>query len=95
MNLKVCIAGATGWVGRPLSIAVSGADDLSLVGAVSRTHKGNNLRDVIGDPARDLIISESVAEALNTPTDVLVDYTQPDAVKSRSGTVIGKWQLSS
>lgn len=50
MNLRVCIAGATGWAGKPLSIAVSKADDLTLVGAVSRTHKGNNLRDVIGDP---------------------------------------------
>ena len=34
---KVCVAGATGWVGKPLCLAVSEADDMSLVGAVSRT----------------------------------------------------------
>src|SRR5712691_5290465 len=90
MNLRVCIAGATGWVGRPLSVAVSEADDLSLVGAVSRTHKGNNLRDVIGDPTLDLTISGSVIEALDTPTDVLVDYTEPDAVKSHVMMAISK-----
>lgn len=39
MKLKVCIAGATGWVGKPLCVAVSEADDLTLVGTISRTQK--------------------------------------------------------
>src|SRR5262245_11278794 len=82
MQLKVCIAGATGWVGKPLCLAVAEADDLSLVGAVSRTHKGQPLRDIIPDLNVDLTISGSVAEALQTPADVLVDYTKADAVKA-------------
>lgn len=82
MKLKVCIAGATGWVGNPLSIAVSQANDLSLVGAVSRSHKGQSLRDVVGDSSPDLRISGTVAEALEAPTDVLVDYTKADVVKA-------------
>lgn len=82
MKLKVCIAGATGWVGKPLCLAVSGADDMSLVGAVSRTHAGRDLKDVLGDPRLGLTVSGSVAEALDTPTDVLVDYTKADAVKA-------------
>jgi len=82
MKLKVCIAGATGWVGEPLCMAVSEADDLSLVGAVSRTGKGAKLRDVVEGVESDLIISGSVEEALNTPTDVLVDYTKADVVKA-------------
>ena len=90
MKLRVCIAGATGWVGKPLSIAVSEADDLSLVGAVSRTHKGRNFKDVLGDPNIDLIVSGSVAQALETPTDVLVDYTKADAVKANAMTAIRK-----
>ena len=90
MELKVCIAGATGWVGKPLCMAVSGALDLSLVGAVSRTHRGRNLRDVIGGPALDLGVSGSVAEALVAPTDVLVDYTNADAVKANVLTAIGR-----
>ncbi len=88
MSLKVCIAGATGWTGKPLSIEVSKADDLKLVGAVSRTHRGKNLKDVLDNPGLDVIVSGSVAEALHEPTDVLVDYTKPDIVKSNVMTAI-------
>lgn len=88
MKHKICIAGATGWVGRPLCRAVSEADDLSLVGAVSRTHQGRSLKDVPGDVNLDLTISGSVAEALATPTDVLVDYTKADVVKANVLTAI-------
>jgi dihydrodipicolinate reductase len=42
MRLKVWVGGATGWVGKPLCIAVSETDDLNLVGAVSRRLKGQN-----------------------------------------------------
>ena len=90
MKLKVCIAGATGWVGKPLCLAVSEANDLTLVGAVSRTHKGQRLNDVLGTSNLDLIISGSVAEALETPTDVLVDYTSADVVKANVMTAIRK-----
>lgn len=90
MKLKVCIAGATGWVGKPLCLAVSGADDLTLAGAISRTHKGQRLNDVLGTSNLDLIISGSVAEALETPTDVLVDYTKADVVKANVMTAIRK-----
>ena len=90
MKLKVCVAGATGWVGKPLCIAVSQADDLSLVGAVSRSHKGQSLKDVIGDSSLDLKVSGSVVEALDTPTDVLVDYTKAEVVKANVTTAIRK-----
>jgi 4-hydroxy-tetrahydrodipicolinate reductase len=82
MKLNVCVAGATGWVGKPLCLAVAGAEDLNLAGAVSRTHRGRSLKDVLGESGLDLKISGSVAEALDAPTDVLVDYTKPDAVKA-------------
>src|SRR5258705_7728577 len=88
MKLKVCIAGATGWVGKPLCLAVSEADDLTLAGAVSRTRKGQRLNDVLGTSNLDLIISGSVAEALGTPTDVLVDYTKAEVVKANVMTAI-------
>ena len=90
MKLNVCIAGATGWVGKPLCVAVSEADDLRLVGAVSRTHRGRALKDALGDSNVDLIVSGSVAEALDTPTDVLVDYTKADVVKANVLTAIRK-----
>jgi 4-hydroxy-tetrahydrodipicolinate reductase len=81
MKLRVCIAGATGWVGKPLCAAVAGAEDLSLVGAVSRTQKGRSLREAVGGSVSDVVVTGSVEEALETPTDVLVDYTKADAVK--------------
>ena len=90
MKLKVCIAGASGWVGRPLCLAVARAEDLSLVGAVSPSHKIENLKDLLGDPSLDLKTSGSVAEALETPTDVLVDYTNAEVVKDNVLTAIGK-----
>lgn len=90
MRLNVCVAGATGWVGGPLCLAVSEADDLNLVGAVSRTHQGRNLKDVLGAPSLDLTVSGSVAEALDTPTDVLVDYTKADVVKANVMMAIGR-----
>jgi 4-hydroxy-tetrahydrodipicolinate reductase len=90
MSLNVCIAGATGWVGRPLCMEVYRADDLNLVGAVSRSHEGENLRDVLDDPGLDLVINRSVEDALNASTDVLVDYTAPEAVKANVLTAIGK-----
>lgn len=82
MKLNICVAGATGWVGQPLCLAISQASDLNLVGAISRTHKGRNLKEVISDSQINLTISGSVSEALHTPTDIVVDYTKADVVKN-------------
>ena len=90
MKINVCVAGATGWVGKPLCLAISKAADLVLVGAVSRTHKGRNLKEVVDDPKLDLRISGSVEEALNTNTDVVVDFTKADVVKANVMTAIRK-----
>jgi 4-hydroxy-tetrahydrodipicolinate reductase len=90
MKLKVCVAGATGWVGKPLCSAISQAEDLELVGAVSRTHSGNSLKDVFPDLEIEVAIKGSVAEALQTETDVMVDYTKADAVKDNVLTALRK-----
>jgi len=82
MKLNVCIAGATGWVGQPLCLAVAGANDLRLSGAVARTHKGRSLAEVIAGLGPGPAISGSVEEALAVQTDVLVDYTSAAAVKA-------------
>jgi 4-hydroxy-tetrahydrodipicolinate reductase len=63
---------------------------MSLVGAVSRTMKGRGLREAVGGEVPDVTVSGSVAEALATPCDVLVDYTKADAVKGNVLTAIGK-----
>ena len=86
--IRVCVAGITGWTGRPVADAVEAAPDLELVGGVSRS-----------DPAS----FSSVAEALDAaPADVLVDYTHAAAVKAnvlaaldrRVGVVVGSSGLS-
>jgi len=82
MTIKVCVAGATGWVGKPLCRAVSQAADMALVGAVALRSAGQNLADAAGLPGLDVAISGSVEQALQAPTDVLVDYTRADAVKA-------------
>ena len=65
--IRVCVAGITGWTGRPVADAVEAAPDLELVAGVSRS-----------DPAS----FSSVAEALDAvAVDVLVDYTHAAAVK--------------
>jgi 4-hydroxy-tetrahydrodipicolinate reductase len=81
MTIRVCVSGVTGDVGKPLAVAISKASDLALVGAVSRKQKGRSTKDVAGSEVTELAISGSVADALKTPTDVLVDYTSAEAVK--------------
>src|SRR5215470_11673932 len=81
MTTRVCISGVTGSIGKPLAIAVAQTGDLRLVGAVSRSRKGVSTKEVTADAAVDVMISGSVAEALKTPTDVMVDYTSAESVK--------------
>jgi 4-hydroxy-tetrahydrodipicolinate reductase len=79
--LKVCVAGATGHVGQALVRAIVGSNDLALVGAVARRSRGQRLGPLLHEDRLDLVVSGTVAEALATPTDVLIDYTRADAVK--------------
>ncbi|MDZ7666833.1 MAG: hypothetical protein U5K27_16175 [Desulfotignum sp.] len=48
MTKTVCIAGATGWAGAALTKAVHEQTDMQVVGAVSRTRKGEKLSLVLG-----------------------------------------------
>ncbi len=65
--IRVCVAGVTGWTGRPVAAAVEAASDLELVAGVSRS-----------DPDS----YSSVAEALDAvSTDVLVDFTHAAVVR--------------
>jgi 4-hydroxy-tetrahydrodipicolinate reductase len=74
---NICIAGVTGWVGAPLARAVLESEDLTLAGAVARSAAG---RPVEGS---GVTIAASVAEALEAAphTEVLIDYTAPQAVR--------------
>lgn len=80
-RLNICLAGATGWVGRALVPAILKADDLKLVGAVARSDAGKKLGDILGINIPGLIIHGSINEALTEDCNVLIDYTSPTIVK--------------
>lgn len=72
--IRVCLAGATGWVGRPLAEAIRESDDLELVAGVARRGAGQSLAGIT--------LAGSMSEALRVPSDVFVDYTSATAVRA-------------
>lgn len=101
-TLKICVAGATGWAGSALSKGIYAADDMELAAAISRSHAGKTLGEVMGVEGLTTPIFGTVEDALKTNPDVLVEYTKPDVAKHhvlaalRGGThvVIGTSGLS-
>jgi 4-hydroxy-tetrahydrodipicolinate reductase len=81
-KIRVCVAGATGWAGSALSKGIFFSDDMELVSAISRSHAGKLLGEVIGLEGITAPIYATAEEALQTHPDVLVEYTKPDAAKS-------------
>jgi 4-hydroxy-tetrahydrodipicolinate reductase len=72
--IRVAVSGATGRMGSEVCRAVAGADDLELVAAVSPSHAGRRLGDVVtglDDDAGDL---GAVAAA---GADVCVEFSRP------------------
>lgn len=80
-KIRVCMSGVSGWVGRAMAPAIMEAEDLELVGAVSRKYAGKPLSTITGNDAHSITISGTVEEALGAQTDVMIDYTSADAVK--------------
>jgi 4-hydroxy-tetrahydrodipicolinate reductase len=73
MTIRVCISGATGWTGSAVAKGILRDDDFELVGAVARSSAGQEVGGVT--------ICSTLAEALQTPTDVVIDYTGAGPVK--------------
>jgi 4-hydroxy-tetrahydrodipicolinate reductase len=82
MAISVCLAGATGWAGSELARGIARTDDVALAAAVSRTHAGRDLGEVLGEPGLACPVYASAAEALARPCDVFVEYTKPDTAKA-------------
>src|SRR6476646_2599256 len=87
MPLTVCVAGATGWVGRPIAEAVHEADDLGLRSAVARSAAGSDLGTAWGGAPIGVPVHGAVDEALDG-VDVLVDVTSHDAVLANTLTAL-------
>lgn len=84
MSIRVCVAGATGWAGSAVVRGVLASDKFELAGALGRRGAGEDAGEAIGLPAAGIRITASLEEALQAPTDVLIDYTAPDSVMGRT-----------
>ena len=83
MEIRVCLAGATGWAGSALARGIAQTDDLSVVAAVSRSQAGKRLGDVLGEPRLDCPVYATAQEALeNQRCEVFFDYTKPEVAKA-------------
>ena len=84
MAIRVCIAGATGWAGAAVTRSILTSTDFELTGAVGRRQVESDIGEALGLASSGVRITRTLAEALQTPADVLVDYTQPDVVKAHT-----------
>src|SRR5260221_9438450 len=84
MAIRVCVAGATGWAGAAITRQTLASTDFVLAGAVARQRAGSDIGAALGLPHSGIRIAGTVEEALRAPTDVLIDYTRPDAVKAHT-----------
>ena len=82
MTKKICIAGATGWAGSALALAVSREKDLELVVGVARKTAGQILGEVLGEADLKTPLVATVTEALAYSPDIVVEYTKPDSAKA-------------
>ena len=81
MTTRIVLAGATGWVGKALVVAIAQSPDLALVGAVARGAAGQDAGEAAGIASLGVKINAKLADALAAPCDVVIDYTKPNAVK--------------
>jgi 4-hydroxy-tetrahydrodipicolinate reductase len=93
MAIQVCVAGATGWAGgavtRHILTGMAPTErEFTLVGAVARQRAGQDIGEALGVTPAGVRIAETVEEALQAPTDVLIDYTRPDTVKAHTLTAL-------
>lgn len=84
MTIRVVVAGVTGWTGSAVAKAILGGGDFALAGAVARSAAGQDAGEALGLAKAGVTISATLAQALAAPSDVLVDYTKPNAVKGHT-----------
>jgi 4-hydroxy-tetrahydrodipicolinate reductase len=89
MGIRVCLAGATGWAGSELARGIGATDDLALTAAVSRTHAGRDLGEVLSEAGISCPVYASAAGALTQPCDIFVESTRPDTAKTNILAALG------
>jgi 4-hydroxy-tetrahydrodipicolinate reductase len=84
MAIRVYVAGVSGWTGSAVARAVLASDEFELTGAVARRSAGRDAGELLGLPAKGVVVASSLGEALARPADVLADFTSPGSVKQRT-----------
>ncbi len=95
--MKVCLAGATGGVGRHLAAAILDDGEMTLLSAIARRATGQDIGTVLGRAACGVLVSDDLEAAFGQGPDVLIDYTHPSvifdhvmaAIRHGVGVVIG------
>ena len=83
MAIRVVVAGATGWTGSAVTRQLLQSSEFELTAAITRRPYGRDVGEALGLPPTGFPLVATLAEALQTPTDVLIDYTTPETVKAR------------
>ncbi|MFN8573555.1 MAG: 4-hydroxy-tetrahydrodipicolinate reductase [Gemmatimonadaceae bacterium] len=87
-RIRACVAGATGWTGKAITSAILTSDRFELSGAVARSAAGQDIGALFGVDPVGIRVAGTVQEALRAPTDVMIDYTSPGAVKDNALTAL-------
>ena len=87
--VRIALAGATGWTGSVIARALHGNDDFKLVSALSRTHAGRDLGEVLEGATWNVPIFAKIEEILDD-VDVMIEYTGHATVKPHSLSAIAK-----
>ncbi|MBE3573958.1 MAG: 4-hydroxy-tetrahydrodipicolinate reductase [Firmicutes bacterium] len=88
-RIRVVVVGACGSMGRETVKAVCQAGDLELVGAVNRSHAGQDIGQVAGPGPLGILVSPDLEGTLEAAKpQVMVDFTEPEGIMSRIQTAI-------
>jgi 4-hydroxy-tetrahydrodipicolinate reductase len=85
MTQRVAVIGIAGRLGSVIAAGIVASDDLALVAAVSPSHAGRRLGEVVtnlpsGHPAADIIIASDLDGLAAAGVDVAVEVTGPASV---------------
>ncbi len=81
MKMKICVAGATGKMGRHLAAAIAESEDLEVSSAVARNYASQNLGDILEIKSIHAEIFDDIVFALRRNPDILIDFTHASIVK--------------
>ncbi len=86
---RVLICGASGRMGMEVVKAVANDDELTLVGGVDCSHKGEDIGELVGIGTLGIPMHDNLAEALKEQKpDIVVEFTNPAVVYSNVKTCL-------